>query len=145
MPALHHTVLDDELDALLPGPIHQRREHFLGRAQVLRDRLPGVATDEGAHGRALEQGRGVDEGGDVVVDRLALGRVGVQVVVVVSQRRQRQPVLAEQRPCVVGLALPEPVDLQVGGGERACAQVGPGCDLQGLEAVPGGPRRDLWQ
>ena len=53
--------------------------------------------------------------------------------------------LVEQRPDAVGLALAEAVHLEVGGGERAVAQVGPGRDLQRLEPLLGRPRGDLLQ
>src|SRR4029453_12290662 len=88
---------------------------------------------------------GVQAGQDVAVDGLALAGVGVEVVVVEGQRRQLQAVLVEQLPDVVGVGLAEPLDLDVGGGEGAVAQVGPGGHLQGLETVLGRPGRDLLQ
>ena len=90
VPALHHAVLDHQPHAALAGVVDERREDALGLAQVLGDAAAGVAADERADGHAAERGGGVDAGAQVGVDRLALGRVGVQVVVVVGERRQRR-------------------------------------------------------
>ena len=107
--------------------------------------LVGVAADEGADRGHPQQRGGVDERQDMGVDGFALGRVGVQVVVVEGQRRQREAVPVEQRGHLVGLPLAEAVDVEVGGGERPVAQRRPRGDLQRLEAVLGGPGGDVGQ
>jgi hypothetical protein len=98
MPALHGAVLDDHLDPALAGVLDQRGEDRLGVAEVLGDGPAGVAADEGAHRRAAERGRGVDAGPQVLGGRPADGRVGVQGVVVVAERRQLQAVAAVKKP-----------------------------------------------
>jgi hypothetical protein len=85
VPALHHAVLDDDLDAALTRPLDQRPEHLLGVAEVVRDAPGGVAADEGADRGDPQLCGGVDERQDMGVDGFALGRVGMQVVVVEGQ------------------------------------------------------------
>jgi len=51
----------------------------------------------------------------------------------------------EQRGYLVGMLLNEPVDVEVGGGERPVAQRRPRGHLQRLEPVPGGPSGDVGQ
>jgi hypothetical protein len=85
VPALHHAVLDDQLDPALTGVVDQGLEQLLGLLEVVGHRPGRVAADKGSHGGAAEGGGGVDAGQHVVVDRLALLRVGVEVVVVVAQ------------------------------------------------------------
>jgi len=138
VPTLHHAVLDDDLDSPLAGPVDQRGEHGLGVGQVLPHRPARVAADERADRGAAQVGGGLDAPQDVPVDRLPLGGVGVEVVVVVGQRRQREAAVGEQpEHLVVVVAL----RVEVGGGERAVAERRPGGHLQRLVAVvrrPGG-------
>ena len=97
VPALHHAVLDHQPHPALARVVDQRRQHPLGLAQVVGDAERVVAADEGADRDAAE-GRGrVDAGAQVGVDRLALGRVGVQVVVVVGERRELEAVVRRAR------------------------------------------------
>ena len=72
MPALHHAVLDDHLDAGLARVIDERPEHVLGVAQVVGDRSAGIAADERADRRATEQHGRVDAAQHVFVDRAPL-------------------------------------------------------------------------
>ena len=143
MPALHHAVLDHQAHAALAGVVHERREDALGLAQVVRDAAAGVAADERAHGHAAERGGGVDARAQVRVVRLALGGVGVQVVVVVGERGEHEPVAVEGRAHAVGLRVVERVGRHVAGRERAVAEPRPGGELERLVAVGAGPGGDV--
>jgi hypothetical protein len=143
VPALHHAVLDHQLHPALARVVDQRRHQPLGCTQVFADRGTRVATDEGADRDAAERGGGVDAGPQVGVDRGALVEVGVQVVVVVGEGRELQPVLLEGGVDAVGLGGVEAVGGDVGGGEGTVAERRPGGQLQRLVAVPAGPGRDL--
>ena len=145
VPALHHAVLDDDLHAQLAGPVDERLEHLFGVAEVLGHGPARVPPHERADRRAAEQRGGLQAAADVVVDRLPLVGVGVQVVVVEGERRQLEAVLGEQRAGGVGLGVAEALDGEVGGGERAVAEVGPGGHLERLVPVGGGPFAQLGQ
>ncbi len=135
VPALHHAVLDHQPHAALAGVVDQRRQHALGLAQVLGDAERVVAADEGADRDAAELCGGVDAGAQVGMDRLALGGVGVQVVVVVGERRELEPVVVEGAADAVGLGVVELVGGEVAGDERAVAEPRPGGELERFVAV----------
>ena len=143
VPALHHAVLDHQANAPLAGVVHERREDALGLAQVVGDAAAGVAADEGADRDAAERGGGVDAGAQVSVVRLPLRRVGIQVVVVVGERREHEPVAVQRRPYAVGLRVVERVGRDMAGRERAVAQPRPGGELERLVAVRPGPGGDV--
>ena len=143
VPALHHAVLDHQLHAALAGVVDERREDALGLAQVLGDRAAGVAADERADRRPAERRRGVDARAQVRVDRLAHRRVGMQVVVVVGERRERQAVAVERGAHALGLRPVEGLGGEVARDERAVALARPGRELERLVAVRAGPGRDV--
>jgi hypothetical protein len=82
VPALHHAVLDDNLDAFLARALDQRREDLLRLTKVLHDRLRRVTADKRPDRGAAEKGGGADAREDVIVDGLAQVGVRMQVVVV---------------------------------------------------------------
>ena len=129
----------------LAGVVDEGGEHALGVAEVLGHGAAGVAPDEGADGGAPEPGGGVDAAVHVLVVGGPLGRVGVEVVVVVGERGEREAVAVEQRLGLVGLLVAEAVGVEVGGDEGAVAEVGPGGHLEGLEALRRGPGADVLQ
>jgi hypothetical protein len=145
MPALHRTVLDDERHPALAGQVDERLEDALGLGQVLGDGLPGIAAHERADGGALQQGGGLDAGGDVAVDGPARLRVGVQVVVVVRERGEAQAVPVEEAADLVRAGLVEAGGVQMAGGEVAVADAGPHRHLERLVAGPRGPGGDVGQ
>jgi hypothetical protein len=113
--------------------VDERGEHLLGIGEVLGHAAAGVPSDEGADGRDAERGGGIDAPQDVVVDRLPLGRVGMQVVVVERDRRQVEAAFVEQRGDAVERL--RALDVEVGRRERAVAQCRPGGHLQRLVVV----------
>jgi hypothetical protein len=135
VPALHHAVLDHQLDAALARVVDQRREDLLGLAQVLGDAARGVAPDEGADRDGAQGGRSVDAGADVRVGRVALGGVGMEVVVVVGEGGELEAVVVERAADAVGLCVVEGVGREVGGGEGAVPDRGPSGQLQRLVSV----------
>ena len=143
MPPLHDAVLDHQAHAALARVVDERREDALGLAQVLGDAAAGVAADEGADGDAAEGRCRVDAGAEVRVVGLALGGVGGEVVVVVRERRQGEPVLVEGSANALRLGIVEDVCLDVARGERPVAEVRPGGELERLVAVRSRPRGDL--
>ena len=143
VPALHHAVLDHQLDSALAGVGDERREDPLGLAEVLGDASGGVAPDERPHGDAPEGGGGIHARLDVGVDCLSLLGVGVEVVVVVGERGAREPVLGERRVHAVHLGVVEGVGGDVARGERPVAEPRPRCQLEGLVALTGGELGDL--
>ena len=126
-----------------PRVVDERREDALGLAQVLGDAAAGIAADERADGHAAERGRRVDARAHVRVVGVALGRVRIEVVVVVGERREDEAVVVERAADAIGLGLVERVGRDVAGGEGTVAQLRPGGELERLVAVRAGPRRDL--
>ena len=142
VPALHHAVLDHQPHAALAGVVDERREDPLGLAQVVGDATAGVAADERADGHAAERGGRVDAGAQVRVDRLALGGVRVQVVVVVGERRQRRGRCSSSAARTRSASrVVEGVGRDVAGGEGPVAEPRPGGELERLVAVRAGPAR----
>ena len=128
---------------MLARVVDQSGKDALRLAQVLCDRLPGVASDERADSRDPQAGSSVDAGDDVVVDGLTLVGVWVKVVVVERQRRWDQVVLREERGDPVGVNVGEGLGGDVAGGEGPVAQGRPGGDLQCFETVLTRPPRDV--
>src|SRR5918994_3578769 len=145
VPALHDAVLDHQRHAPLAGVVDEGREYPLGLAQVLGHAAPRIAADESPHRDASERGRRVDAGANVGVDRLALARVRMQVVVVVGERREGEAVIVERLPNALGLRLVERLGRDVRSRERPVAEPGPGGQLECLVAVAARPRGDLLQ
>src|SRR3954471_12964278 len=103
-----------------------------------------MAADERPDRDAAEERRGIDARADVRVDGLALGRIGMQWVVVVGQPAEGQAVVVEELEDPLRLALVEAIlDAQMAGRERAVAELRPGGELQRLVAVRTGPGGDV--
>ena len=127
---------------LTPLPLRvvdEPRPHLAELAEVVRHVLRLVAADERADGRDAERRGGVDHLPQVRVGGPALGRVGVEVVRVVRERRDLEPVPVENVP---HLARVEPLDVDVRDARVApplAAAGRPAGDLEHLEAVRGRP------
>jgi hypothetical protein len=143
MPALHGAVLDHQPDAAPAGVLDQRGEDRLGVAEVLGHGPAGVAADERAHQGAAEGGGCVDAGVEVLVGGAADGGVGVQVVVVVGERRQFQAVLLEQGPHLIRLVVAEVGGVDVAGHSGAVAGRRPGRHLERVVVVGRRPAGDV--
>ena len=122
------------------------REHLLGVAEVLGHRAARVPPDEGADGRAAEQGGGVDAAVHVLVDRRR-ARPGRGRGCCRSRRAtsSSRPWRSNSARIVVGLLLAEAVDVEVGRDEGPVAEVGPGRHLERLEALGRRPVADVGQ
>ena len=123
--------------------VDERPEDGLGLAEVLGHRAGRITAHERADRRAAEKGRGVDARVDVIVDSGTSVGVGVEVVVVVGQRRALQAVPGEASvsPRLGG---PESVDHEVGGRERRSPRSGHAA-TSNVEVVLARPPADLGQ
>ncbi len=114
----HRAVLDRDRDAAALRVVDEPRPHLAELAQVVRHVLRLVAADERAHGRDAE-GRGrVDHLPQVRVGRATLAGVGMEVVRVVRERGDLEPVPVEDVP---HLARVEPLDVDVRDARRSAA------------------------
>ena len=143
MPSLHHAVLDHDGDAARACEFDEWREDLLGGSQVAGDRPTGIPTDERPHRGGSELGRGFDAARDMVVRGPPLVGVGMEVVPVVRERRDAQPVVVQAAPHARHFAGGERVDHDVGGGEGSRVGAGPGRDFQRLEPGRRRERSDL--
>ena len=100
---------------------------------------PGSRPMNVPDGDAAERGGGVDARAHVRVHGLALGRIGVEVVVVVGERGQGEAVAVERRADALGLGVVERVGGHVACGEGAIAQPRPRRQLERLVLVRAGP------
>ena len=110
---------------MLSRMVDERRKDTLGLAEILGDAAAGVAADERADGNPAERCRRVDTGAEVGVVAVALGGIGCEVVVVVRERGQDEPVLVERSAHTLGLCLVEGVGLTwlaVNGRSPRCGQ-----------------------
>ena len=140
----HRAVLDRDLHAALARVARRaaarsarKRSRFSGsgRSLSLPTNVPTVVD--------AERLRRVDHLAQVAVDLLALRVVGVEVVRVVGERRDREAVAVERRAHRVGV---ERVDVDVRDARVAAPLAAggrPARDLERLEAVRGRPRGDL--
>ena len=79
------------------------------------------------------------------VERLPLRRVRREIVVVVREGGDDEPVLVERRANALLLGLVEGLYLDVAGGEGPVPEARPSGELERFVAVGGGPRGDLLQ
>ena len=123
--------------------VDEARPHAPELAEAVRDVLRLVATHEGADDGNFERCRRVDDLLQVRVRRASLGGIGVQVVRVVGERGDLEPVLVEHSPHRAGI---EARDVDVGRARVATslgARCGPARDFEHLEAFARGPGSDL--
>ena len=97
VPALHRAVLDHQPHAALAGPVDQRREHRSASARFSATLRAGSRPTNVPTAGQLEQRGRLDARRDVRVHRPPRFAIGVQVVVVVGERRQLEAVAIEQR------------------------------------------------
>jgi hypothetical protein len=143
VPPLHDAVLDHQSHAALARVVDERRKDTLGLPQILGDAASRIAADERADGDAAEHRCRVDTGAEMRVVGLALRVVGCEVVVVVRERGQNEPVLVERSANALGLGLVESVRLHVARREGPVAQVRPGGELERLIPIASCPRSDV--
>jgi hypothetical protein len=141
----HRAVLDRDPYAVTRCVRDELRPHGTEPLEVLRQRAVLVVADERADGRDAEPRCGVDDLPQVTVHLCAMRVVGVEVVRVVRERRDLEPVPVEE---VSHLARVERVDVDVrhaGVAPPLARARRPARDLQRPEAVFRAPARDLLQ
>ena len=131
------------MHAALARVVDERRKDALRLAEVLGDAASRVAADERADRNSAQGGGRVDTGAEMGVVRLALRGVGGEVVVVVGERGQDEPVVLERLANALCLGVVEGVGLDVACRERPVTQVRPRGELERLVAVCLRPRCDV--
>src|SRR6478735_588016 len=138
----HRAVLDRDAHAFPFGVRDEPRPHLPELAEVVRDVLRRVAPDERADRGHAEPRRCVHHLPQVGIRVAPFARVGMEVVRVVGERGDLEPVPVED---VAHLAHVEPGDVDVrdpGVAAALASRRGPARDLEHLEPVGGRPRRD---
>src|SRR5439155_7215000 len=139
----HRAVLDRDPHAALGRMSDQRWPDLLEALEVLRVRAILVVAGKGADGVDAKALRRVDDLQQMAVHRLAVTVVGMEVVRVVRERRDLEPVLPER---LVYLVRIEGLDVDVRHARvaaRLAATGRPARDLERLEALGCGPGGDL--
>lgn len=116
---------------------------LFGFAKILRHGLHGISADERSHHGTTEEHRRIDAGNHVGVHSLALGRVRMEVVVVIGNTGDREILRCEHRQRRVRLAFGHRRDIEMTGGKRTITRTGPRSNFQRFESGVSGKGGNL--